>query len=536
MSKLQPADRDAYGALVQDEPSAAAAAGAAAEAPACEAGRWLPLPKRRLMSLLLMLGFFNVYAMRVNLSQAAEPMQRRFGWSEPTKGMVLSSFFWGYVPGQIPGAMLAQRFGGKAVLGAGIAATAVLTLAIPLCAASLPLLYVLRALMGFGEAVTYPAANVLYTRWMPAAERAALTAFANGGAYLGTAAAFPLAGELIARRRANATAPGAAGAAGAAAGAGGMSTSWPLVFYVFGAVGCAWCVAWWALAASSPEECAGMRAEELAYVQATRDADADALRLSKAAAAVVRGEEEGDEGQGEQGVEGAGGDEEGGGGTAGAAPPVRKSASPPWRAFLTHRAAWALYLNHGAANWGAYTLMTFLPDYMDRVLHYDTRRSGALTCLPYLLMFASTVAAGTLSDAMARRTTVRRARIVVLCGSYWLSAGSLLLISHLRSAPAAVACLTFTIGVSGAAAAAINCNYLDVSPHYAGQMYGVGNSLANVAGIVTPIVTGYILGGDGATAGAEQWQLVFQISAGFYLAASAVWLLFMEGRPVAALN
>jgi hypothetical protein len=65
----------------------------------------------------------------------------------------------------------------------------------------------------------------------------------------------------------------------------------------------------------------------------------------------------------------------------------------------------------------------------------------------------------------------------------------------------------------------------------AGQMHGVGNSLANVAGIVTPIVTGCILGGDGATAGAEQWQLVFQISAGFYLAASAVRLLFMEGSP-----
>jgi hypothetical protein len=43
-------------------------------------------------------------------------MQRRYGWSEATKGLVLSSFFWGYVPGQVPGGLAAQRFGGARVL------------------------------------------------------------------------------------------------------------------------------------------------------------------------------------------------------------------------------------------------------------------------------------------------------------------------------------------------------------------------------------------------------------------------------------
>ena len=71
-----------------------------------------------------------------------------------------------------------------------------LTLAIPLCASSLDALYLLRALMGAGEAVTYPAANVLYTQWMPSAERAGLVAFSNAGSYLGTALAFPTAKPL----------------------------------------------------------------------------------------------------------------------------------------------------------------------------------------------------------------------------------------------------------------------------------------------------------------------------------------------------
>ena len=67
-------------------------------------------------------------------------------------------------------------------------------------------------------------------------------------------------------------------------------------------------------------------------------------------------------------------------------------------------------------------------------------------------------------------------------------------------------------------------------------MYSIGNCIANVMGIITPIVTGAILGGNDATAGKDQWQLVFSLSAAFYVAASIVWVAFMEGRPVPELN
>jgi len=56
--------------------------------------------------------------MRVNLSVAAEKMQVQFGWSDPEKGFVLSSFFIGYMLGQLPGGWIATRYGGKWVFGA----------------------------------------------------------------------------------------------------------------------------------------------------------------------------------------------------------------------------------------------------------------------------------------------------------------------------------------------------------------------------------------------------------------------------------
>ena len=423
----------------------------------------------------------------------------------------MSSFFVGYVPGQIPGGILAKHYGGKQILGLGILLTSVLTLVLPLCAPSLPALYVVRALMGFGESVTFPAANVLYTRWAPAPERATLLAFANAGCYLGTACAFPVAGGLIGMRSdANKTYIDSKGEE-----AHGISTTWPWVFYVFGLLGCVWYVFWSTLAASSPEQqkrddtgacsrqcfcsgisCGDITDAERTYVIATRGEDADSV-IEKV--------------------------------------DVAKSPSPPWRAFLTHRAAWAIYIAHSASNWGAYTLLTFLPDYMDTVLGFDIKSSGGLSTLPYLAMFVCAAGAGQVSDSLVRRMPLRRVRIIVLLTSYWLAALFLVLTGYTTDRTTAVAFLTLSIGCSGIASAAYNVNYVDVSPHYAGQLFSIGNTIANITGIVTPIITGNILG-DKSQASVGRWRVVFFISAAFYVFATLVWVIFMRGKPVAALN
>lgn len=57
-----------------------------------------------------------------------------FDWDERTQGMILSAFFWGYVPLQIPAGLWADKFGGKYVFGLGILGSSVLTLFIPMAA------------------------------------------------------------------------------------------------------------------------------------------------------------------------------------------------------------------------------------------------------------------------------------------------------------------------------------------------------------------------------------------------------------------
>lgn len=54
-----------------------------------------------------------------------------YDWDETTQGLILSSFYWGYVVTHLPGGVLAEKFGGKYTLGMGILSTALFTLATP---------------------------------------------------------------------------------------------------------------------------------------------------------------------------------------------------------------------------------------------------------------------------------------------------------------------------------------------------------------------------------------------------------------------
>ena len=59
-----------------------------------------------------------------------------FTWDSKAQGVILGSFFYGYIVTQIPGGFLATKFGGKMVFLIGIAATSTLTLATPFLAKS----------------------------------------------------------------------------------------------------------------------------------------------------------------------------------------------------------------------------------------------------------------------------------------------------------------------------------------------------------------------------------------------------------------
>lgn len=76
-----------------------------------------------------------------------------FEWSEVTQGLLLGAFYYGYILTHIPGGMLAERFGGKWVLGLGLLSTAVCTFITPITVkmGGATALFILRVIEGLGE-------------------------------------------------------------------------------------------------------------------------------------------------------------------------------------------------------------------------------------------------------------------------------------------------------------------------------------------------------------------------------------------------
>jgi ACS family sodium-dependent inorganic phosphate cotransporter len=76
-----------------------------------------------------------------------------FDWDEEVQGLVLSSFFWGYVITQLPGGMLADNYGGKATLGLGMLCSSIGTILTPFVARNYgpTALIVLRLIIGLAQ-------------------------------------------------------------------------------------------------------------------------------------------------------------------------------------------------------------------------------------------------------------------------------------------------------------------------------------------------------------------------------------------------
>jgi len=187
---------------------------------------------------------FICYIDRVNISIAIIPMAEEFGWDQTTKGLIMSSFFVGYLMTQIAGGWLADRYGGKVVLGAGVLFWSAFTLITPAAAfAGLSLMLLSRVGMGLGEAVTFPSIYSLFSRWLPITERTRAIGLNASAIPLGTVFALLITPVIV------------------------LSLGWEWAFYLFGAVGIFWYALWYWLAETEPGDHPRVSAAELSIIE-----------------------------------------------------------------------------------------------------------------------------------------------------------------------------------------------------------------------------------------------------------------------------
>ncbi|KAF5280927.1 hypothetical protein FQA39_LY17933 [Lamprigera yunnana] len=131
-----------------------------------------------------------------------------YDWDEETQGLILSSFYWGYIITHMPGGILAEKFGGKYSLGSVYCRP-------PFLRYSPRLL--LEQAIGSGCAFSE-------------CERSRLGSLTFAGSLLGTVIGNSVSGILIKETQ-----------------------SWASVFYLFGGLGVVWFIIWIFLCYSDPE-------------------------------------------------------------------------------------------------------------------------------------------------------------------------------------------------------------------------------------------------------------------------------------------
>ncbi|CAL1268943.1 unnamed protein product [Larinioides sclopetarius] len=165
----------------------------------------------------------------------------KYNWDSKTQGIILSSFYYGYVTTQLPGGIFCDKFGATWLFGGGILVTSVLYLLIPLAAS-----WGVLAITG----VTFPAITQLISNWSPKFERSRISSFINCGIPIGNIIGSTISGFLSSTD---------------------FIGGWPSIFYLFGCFGCFWFFLWCILVFETPEDHPSISKDELLYIQQNKE-------------------------------------------------------------------------------------------------------------------------------------------------------------------------------------------------------------------------------------------------------------------------
>ncbi|CAH2234526.1 jg1666 [Pararge aegeria aegeria] len=154
-------------------------------------------------------------------------------------------------------------------------------------------------------------------------------------------------------------------------------------------------------------------------------------------------------------------------------------------------------------------------------------QNARLSALPYLTAWVAGILISIFADWLLAKGWISRLNSMKLWNTVaaFMPAFGLLGIAWAGCDRIAVmVLLSVTSAFGGAAYAGNQMNHIDLSPQFAGTMYGITNAASNICGFMAPYVIGLIISDTQQTLG--QWREVFYLAAAIDLGANLFYLFF----------
>jgi len=358
---------------------------------------------------------FSVAGSRIMAELELDPGQ--WGWAQ-------SIFILGYGLFQIPLGALADRHGPRLVLALIVLWWSVFTMLTGL-AGGLVSLLAIRFCFGLGEAGAYPAMSVVVARWFPTNERGLAQGFIWGASRLGGALS-PLIVVPVQQ-----------------------AYGWRVAFFLLGAIGFGWALAWWVWFRNRPEE-----------KPATTPAEIVEINAGKAPAAKV---------------------------------------VVPWGRIFAAPQMWVIVTMYFFYVFGSWFYFTWMPTYLEKGRHFSEDEMKVFYTLPFLVAVFSNVGGGMLSDALSKRFGRKIGRVAIGTGSLALAAGCIALTALLPAGNklGIGICVALGLGIMDCMLPCAWALCLDVGQKYAGTVSGAMNTAGSLGGFLCALLFGWVVKATG---------------------------------------
>jgi MFS family permease len=384
------------------------------------------------------------YFDRVCISTLAPRIMRDLSLDTVQMSLVFSAFALAYAAFEIPTAWYGQRIGTRRVLTRIVLWWSGFTIATGLTTGYTSLL-VTRFLFGAGEAGAWPNATRTFSRWIPFSERGKVQGIFFMGAHLAGGLTPALVAWLA------------------------LFLTWRQIFFVFGLLGIAWSVAWYAWFRDEPADHPSVNSAERQLIENGRGAD-------------------------------------------------QPHQSGDWRVVLQPSVV-ALCAAYFANSYGFYFLITWLPSYLEKQRGYQPGAISLFAGLPLLLSVVADFTGGLTTDWLVRRFGLRAGRAAIGVVAYAISAAAMVgaafagtfVVSAVLIAVAAASSM-FTLAASWAAC-------IDLGGQSSGVVSAAMNTTGQLGSVLSPIVLALLVREF------DNWSLPLYVMAALYAISSLSWCL-----------